>query len=204
MAGFVAVLILLAFGPMGCGPSGQSTAPTTGEVTITPKANASAPAASASPKDDLAQVPVIKTPQGRRDPFIPVVFKPAAPVAPTTALPEKPVTTKKGPEMKKEPIVNLPTMKVTGIVKMGGTYYASVTGTAASSLTVGDSVDSFKVKSITEKKVVLTKAGRDYDFNLVHSDEQSSQGGKGAEGGGPSGPYGSGGPGAPPPPAPAP
>jgi hypothetical protein len=201
MAGFVLVLFLLAIGPMGCGPSGQSQAPTPGEVTITPTAATTKPAASPSPTEQISQVPVIKSSQGRRDPFVPVVFPPrVTEKKPPSMVPPELPEGRRGPGDRKQDIVVLPQMKVTGIVRMGGSYFASVTGVKNTSLTVGDSVDTFKVKYITEKKVVLTKSGKEYPFVLQHPDEKSSEGGRGLESGGP----GSTGPGAPPPPVPAP
>lgn len=195
-------------------PEAGGTPAVTGEVQVTEEVAATTettPTASATPNRPAPQARSV----GQvRDPFVDPTLG-AAPVAQNTPEPAATPDAGAGPgktgdggkvDAKPEVVVQKPDIKVTGIVRSGGSYRAILTGPENSYIVAsGEKLGAYSVSSITANSVTLTY--QNHKFTLPLEQESFGPGGTRADqgGGASSGGSKAGAPAAPPPPgAPAP
>lgn len=189
-------------------PEAGATPAVSGEVQVTEEVattTETTPTAEASPSRPAPQARAV----GQvRDPFVnPTVGQSVAgPTTPPTTSPTPPVDNDggrdegEGPPAKPEVVVQKPDIKVTGIVRSGGTYRAILTGPENSYIVApGEKLGAYSVSSITSNTVTLTYQNHKFTLPL----EQETFGPGGAQGGGAAtggASRGGGAPAAPPPP----
>lgn len=192
-------------------PEAGATPAVSGEVQVTEEVattTETTPTAEASPSRPAPQARAV----GQvRDPFVnPTSSEPiAGPTTPTSPTPAVDNDGGRDPgeesaAAKPEVVVQKPDIKVTGIVRSGGTYRAILTGPENSYIVApGEKLGAYSVSSITSNTVTLTYQNHKFTLPL----EQETFGPGGAQGGGAAtggANRGGGAPAAPPPPGAAP
>lgn len=195
-------------------PEAGATPAVSGEVQVTEEVattTETTPTAEASPSRPAPQARAV----GQvRDPFVNPTAGSSVVAGPTTPTPTSPTPAvdndggkdagEESAATKPEVVVQKPDIKVTGIVRSGGTYRAILTGPENSYIVApGEKLGAYSVSSITANTVTLTYQNHKFTLPL----EQETFGPGGAQGGGAAtggANRGGGAPAAPPPPGAAP
>lgn len=192
-------------------PEAGATPAVSGEVQVTEEVATTTdttPTGEASPSRPAPQARAV----GQvRDPFVNPTIGQSVATTPPPAAQTPPVDNDGGPDAgdratpaSPEVVVQKPDIKVTGIVRSGGTYRAILTGPENSYIVApGEKLGAYSVSSITSNSVTLTYQNHKFTLPL----EQENFGPGGAQGGGAAtggANRGAGAPVAPPPPGAAP